>query len=198
MAKTGLLWRRANAFVRWRSEQFEPLRNAVEKQAGLIRGHKLTGSEGGGTIRRHINIKRYGKLFLTTFPTHIVKKIGANQFVLSLCPGGNYSPVSARLFTEKIGFPGRTELTQVDISFERKAVFIEFMLEAAGSQDKLKASRETLGEDPIKYTIETIERHARDCGFKQAKIGAPKEQGMHQFYERVAGEMGYKREGTAY
>ncbi len=164
--------------------------------------------------RNFRDIKRFGKLFITTFPRTIVKGRKRSQFVICASYFKRWeSPVSITLAVEPVDkkgeqFRGMGTVGTLMLSFEKDAVIIRPQ-GVILKQSYLERFRE-VNEQKMpwaNFMAQLVERHAQKCGFEYVKIPTPEtlayfdksagtKQRIKRLYEGIASSMGYKREGN--
>lgn len=137
------------------------------------------------------NILLFGRPFLYTLSFAIVGRKG-NKFVIKMGGLGHESPIVIGVCPLKEAIEGEgwhSNIAELNLGFEKNAVIIESM-QGKGEQADLERFRQAVGKHAINSMVEFVERHAKECGFKQAKISRSENLFYYWFPEILEGFSG--------
>ena len=161
--------RRAKAAIVWRTRRFQPIKTAMIGHAGYV-GHKAPGN-----IKA---IKRFGKVFLTSFTRRIIPGKKRSRFVVSIIGTYGESPTALAITVESTAkkqsdFVGAFTIGEASLLFEKNSVVIGELQGGKKSAKHLARFRTITGTLWADYLFDAIEEHARKCGFKEVKFSTP-------------------------
>jgi hypothetical protein len=161
--------RRVKAAVLWHTKRFEPIKTAMIGHAGYA------GDKARGNIR---SIKKFGKVFLTTFPPRIIPGKKRSRFVISIVGTYGESPAALAITVESTAKRQRGVIEpfrvgEASLLFEKDSVVIGDLQGEKKSEKHLSRFRTVTGKLWADHLFDAIEEHARKCGFKEVKFSTP-------------------------
>jgi len=163
------LARRSKAAILWRDERFKPIKTAMI-------GH---GAYAGGKAARNIkSIKKFGKVFLTTFSSRIILGKKRSRFVVSIAETYGESPAALAITVESTAKKQEQvrrpfTIGEASLLFEKHAVVIGDLQGGNKAVRYLARFRSVTGTAWADYLFDAIEKHAKACGFRQVKFSTP-------------------------
>jgi hypothetical protein len=153
----------------WQSDKFKGLRGDIRR---------LKESLELGLVRPEVskNIPIYGKRFITTFLGKKLKRSKGRVFSVSMDTSID-SPVAIILHVERTR-EEKKSLMLVSLGFEKNAVTMRVQgfsdeFSKGGTVGDLDRFRQKFNSPGANYLVSIVERHAKKCGFEEAKIRDP-------------------------
>jgi len=205
--------------AKWRSERMRNVRKSIAEQSKIQRkwlfedgfDSKLLEKWQKPILADYRRIRKsfvFGKKFLATFPEIEVRGKKRNKFVVLASDSEHETPMSIALKVQNAPKPKRLpgawnprvmqgKLAEAKLEFDGKNVIMSFQgkqLTERGQKVKplLDLFRSCTGRSWAEFLVESVEDHAKNCGFKKCVIRRPE---SLYFYKKPAiiGENGMPR-----
>jgi len=164
---------------------FRILREKMPKAMENVRKRQAQGKWVEPCHLRLPNIVKFGKNFMLSFPFEIVGR-KTNKFAIRMGGLGHEAPVVIGVCPLKAAVEGKgyyRNIVELNLGFERDAIVVESIQGKEGKQASLDRFRQAVGKPAVNSLLELVERHARRCGFKKAKIIRPENLFSYRFPE---------------
>lgn len=180
MRKSKWVWR-LQGRIKWQTKKYKKLRNEIKQ--------KLKSKKNKQIRQKVLNIKKYGRVFLSTFPETSIPGMKRKKFSviipLSLSPLSNSPVVILQIISspkpklKKDTNPPKTEpnrnLAYTYLNFEKKVIIIDEVQALEDMQQWIDRFKSKTKTHWATYLAQQIEKHARNTGYAQLKLSVPEE-----------------------
>lgn len=158
-----LLHKKIAAAIKWRGKRFKNIVGIIKYRSPSAKPTALRG------------IRKFGKLFLVSFPEKDYPIQGGERFVVCIAHSNYESAVSLAVKKCSAGTESECQMAsgQVKLGFEKRSVVIEAIQGMADEKETLDVFSGLVGMPWANFLVLQVEEQARKTGFTHVKIRKP-------------------------